>query len=227
MSNDALVMAYIHSANIACGYHAGDSQTMRATIDLCVQYGVQIGAHPSFEDREDFGRREMNLPGREIKKLIISQLSELNEIAIAVGKKLHHVKPHGALYNMSARDPVLAATIAKTIRDFDPALIIYGLSGSHSITEAKRLGLKTRSEVFGDRRYRDDGSLVPRSDPQALIENVEEVVAQVEQMAGKGTVRTLSGKDIPVLAETICVHGDGAYALEFAKAIAEILKNSK
>ena len=219
MNNDALIMPFITSANIACGYHAGDEKTIWQTIELAVQYKVKPGAHVSFLDKKNFGRQEMNLPAAEIYELVQQQLIIFKELADSFDIKPNHVKPHGALYNMSARDATIAKCIANAVKDFDASLIVYGLSGSHSVSEAKAVGLKTASEVFADRTYRDDGSLTPRSQPNALIEDAEKVVKQVLQMIHEGTVTTVSGKTIPIVAETICIHGDGKHAVEFAKAV--------
>lgn len=217
--NDAGIMPYINAANIACGYHAGDAETIGATIGLCMEYKVAVGAHPSFYDRENFGRQEMDLPVQDLYELVTQQLLILQEAAAALGTSLQHVKPHGALYNMSARDALPATIIARAVKDFDSDLVLFGLSGSHSITEAQKIGLKTASEVFADRTYQDNGSLTPRSKPGALIEDAAIVISQVLQMVKEGTVTTSSGKKIPLLAETICIHGDGLHAVEFAKAI--------
>jgi 5-oxoprolinase (ATP-hydrolysing) subunit A len=216
---DELIMPFINAANIACGYHAGDSITMWQTVELAIKHKVAIGAHVSFFDKENFGRSEMQLSSDEVYELVSQQLIILNEITTALDTKITHVKPHGALYNMSARDAMLANIIAKAIKDFDSSLILVGLSGSHSINEAKKIELKTASEVFADRTYQDDGTLTPRSQSNALIEEVDKVVKQVLQMTKEGMVTTTSGKTIPVVAETICIHGDGKHALEFAKAI--------
>ncbi|MEQ1675338.1 MAG: 5-oxoprolinase subunit PxpA [Chitinophagaceae bacterium] len=216
---DELIMPFISSANIACGYHAGDATIMQQTVELAMKHHVAIGAHPSFFDRENFGRIEMKLENNEVYDLVTQQLYILNEITTAFGGKLNHVKPHGALYNMSARDAMLSGVIAKAVKDFDTSLLLLGLSGSHSISEAKKIGLKTASEVFADRTYQDDGTLTPRSQPGALLKTVEEVVKQVMQMVNDKTVTTLSGKKIAVLAETICIHSDGEHAVAFAKAI--------
>ena len=219
MGNDEAIMPFITSANIACGYHAGDSATMWRTVELALKNNVAIGAHPSFFDRMNFGRNEMKLKNEEVYDLVTQQLIILNEIVTGLDTDLHHIKPHGALYNMSARNTGLANTIARAVRDFDASLILFGLSGSHSIREAKAIGLQTASEVFADRTYQDDGSLTPRSQPNAFIEDTGKVVQQVLQMIKVGTVTTVSGKIIPIVADTICIHGDGKYALEFAKAI--------
>lgn len=219
IGKDELIMPFITSANIACGYHAGDSTTMWQTVELAIKHNVAIGAHPSFHDKKNFGRIEMNLENGEVYDLVTQQLFILNEIVTGLDSKLHHVKPHGALYNMSARDATLASTIARAVKDFDASLILFGLSGSHLISEAKANGLTTASEVFADRTYQDDGSLTPRSLPNALIEDANKAVRQVLQMINEGTVTTVSGKIIPLVAETICIHGDGKHAVEFAKAI--------
>lgn len=219
IGNDELIMPFIHSANIACGYHAGDAATMQQTVELCLKYKVAIGAHPSFFDRENFGRTEVKLEQEEIYDLISQQLFILNETVAGFDTKLLHVKPHGALYNMSAKDSLLAKTIARAVKDFDASLIVVGLSGSYSVSEAKALGLKTANEVFADRSYQDDGSLTPRSQSNAIIDDTEKVVQQVVQMINEGTVTTKSGKKIPIVAETICIHGDGKQAVDFAKAI--------
>ena len=219
VGNDELIMPFISSANIACGYHAGDSTTIWQTAELAIKHKVAIGAHVSFFDKKNFGRSEMQLSGDEVYELVSQQLIILNEITTALDAKINHVKPHGALYNMAARDAALAQVIAKAIKDFDSSIILVGLSGSSSISEAKKLGLKTASEVFADRSYQDDGSLTPRSQPYALIEDVNKVVKQVLQIIKERTVTTLSGKTIPVIADTICIHGDGKQAVEFAKAI--------
>jgi len=224
IGNDATIMPLISSANIACGYHAGDAVTMQQTIELCIQHHVAIGAHPSFYDTENFGRTEINLPVQELYELITQQLFIFNEVALSLNQKIHHVKPHGALYNLSAKDQLTANIIARAIKDFDSDLILYGLSGSHSITEAKKVGLKTASEVFADRTYQDDGSLTPRSQPNALLENTEDAIQQVVQMIKEKTVTTLSGKKIPITADTICIHGDGKNAVAFAQTISQTMK---
>jgi len=227
MGNDALIMPFITSANIACGYHAGDIATMQQTIEVCLKYQVAIGAHPSFYDRENFGRTAMNLLPDDLYDLITQQLIIFSEVADSFDQKINHVKPHGALYNLSAKDKITAKVIADAVKDFDAALILFGLSGSHSISEAKKTGLVTASEVFADRTYGDDGSLTPRSQPNALIEETDKAVAQVLQMIKEGTVTSVSGKKIPLVGETICIHGDGKKAVEFAKAIHDAVQKKK
>jgi UPF0271 protein len=221
IGNDELIMPYITSSNIACGYHAGDEKTIQQTIKLAKKYNVSIGAHPSFLDRENFGRTEIKKSPDEIYELVIEQIKLTQKIAIDNNVPLHHVKPHGALYNMAAKDKKLAKAIADAVNDIDENLILYGLSNSFLISEAKSIGLKTKSEVFADRTYRDDGSLSPRTQPNALIENVDEVMQQVLMMLN-GKVKTVSGKEIPIFAETICIHGDGKHAIEFAKSITNL-----
>ena len=217
--NDDLLLPFISSANIACGFHAGDAVTMWQTVESAIKHNVAIGAHISFHDRNNFGRSEMQWNGEEIYELVSQQLIILQEITSSLDTKMQHVKPHGALYNMSARDATLAKIIAKAVKDFDSHLILFGLSGSHSISEAKAVGLQTASEVFADRSYQDDGSLTPRSQPHALIEETYNVIAQVIQLITNGTVTSITGKTVPIIAETICIHGDGKNAVKFAMAI--------
>ena len=224
VGNEKELMPFISSANIACGYHAGDEKIIWKTIELAMKYKVNVGAHPSFLDKENFGRKEMNLSYEEIYELVTQQLLLFNEIANSIDVGIHHVKPHGALYNISARDALIAKAIASAIKDFNPGLLLFGLSGSHSISEAKSIGLKTAAEVFADRTYQDDGTLTPRSQPNALIENVNEVAKHVLQMTKEETVTTITGKNLSINAETICIHGDGKEAVLFAKTIYEALK---
>lgn len=226
IGNEADLMPYITSANIATGFHAGNGEIIRHTMDLALKYGVRIGVHPSFRDREYFGRREMLLPPEKLYALILEQLIKLDLIAREKGAVLNHVKPHGALYNLAARDQKTARIIAQAVCDFNDSLWFYGLSGSYMISEAKALGLSTCSEVFADRTYRDDGSLTPRSEPGCLIEDEEIMIRQVLKMIREGKVTTTSGKQIPILAETICIHGDGKNAIAFAKKIYEATRIS-
>jgi len=224
--NDAAIMPFITSVNIACGYHAGNEDTMRQTISLAIENNVAIGAHPSFPDREHFGRREMSLSAGEVYQLVYEQLVILQNIANESKAVLHHVKPHGALYNQAARQQDLADAIVQAVKDFNSSLILVGLSGSCLITAAQHGGLKAASEVFADRTYQDDGSLTPRTQPKALIEDESESLRQVLQMVRFGTVTATSGKTIPIAAETICIHGDGAQAAVFAQRIHAMLKEN-
>ena len=226
MGNDEAIMPFISSANIACGFHAGDEKIMEQTIEYCIRHHVAIGVHPSFYDPKNFGRTEMNLSPEEVYDLIILQLRSIDSIAGAMAQKLSHVKPHGALYNMSAKSQEIAAAIAGAVKDFDEQLVLFGPSGSFSVMQAKALELKTANEGFADRSYQDDGSLTPRSQSNALLESSEKVVEQVLQMIREKTVTTVTGKKIPLEADTICIHGDGKYAVEFAKAINEALRKN-
>ena len=223
MSNDEAVMPYISSANVACGYHAGNENSIWETIELAQKYKVSIGAHPSFLDKENFGRKEIDLPAEDIYELVAQQLILFDEITSDADTGMQHVKPHGALYNMSAKNISIAQAIANAVKDHNTHLILFGLSGSYSISEAKAAGLKTASEVFADRTYQDNGHLTSRLQPHALIEDAGKVIQQVLQMIKEGTVTAISGKIIPIVAETICLHGDGIYAAEFAKQIHEAL----
>ena len=222
--NDERIMPFISSANIACGYHAGDEKSIWKCIELALQYKVTIGAHVSFLDKENFGRKEMSLPTAMVYELVTQQLVIMFELAIGLDTHIHHVKPHGALYNMAAKDPALASAVATAVKDFDPTLLFYGLSGSSLVEEGKKLGLRTVSEVFADRSYQDDGTLTPRSLPRAMIESDDDSLKQVLQMVRERTVTTLSGKQLPIIAETICVHGDGKDPVAFSKKINEGLK---
>jgi UPF0271 protein len=189
-----------------------------------MKHNISIGAHPTYSDRENFGRIEIHLPLSEVYDLVTKQIHLLREITKTAGASLHHVKPHGALYNMAARDKQLSAVISLAVKDVDEKLKLYGLSGSHLIREARNLGVKTVSEVFADRTYQDDGRLTPRSEPGALINDTDKAVQQVLQMIKEGKVTTVSGKIIPIVVETICIHGDGMHAVEFAKAVHDAIR---
>lgn len=219
IGNEEALMPYISSANIACGYHAGNNAAMERIVELCMQYNVAIGAHPSFPDKENFGRTEMQLPLNEIYDIVTEQLKVLNEIAIVKGATLYHVKPHGALYNMAAKQKDIAVTLAKAVKDFNPLLIYYGLSGSVMIEAAKQEGLCTASEVFADRTYQPNGSLTPRSLPDALITDSAIAIRQVRQMINTQSVKAINGETVSLQTDTVCLHGDGIHAVEFAKAL--------
>jgi len=222
MAYDGLIMPFIDAASIACGFHAGNSDTIKKTIDLALEHQVKIGAHPSFRDKENFGRREMKLPHDRVYAIVIEQLIKVDLIAKEKGARLHHMKPHGALYNMAAKDRGLAQTLATVVKDFDEKLVVYGLSGSYLVTEAEALGLKVAHEAFADRTYFDDGSLVPRKQPDAVIDSKEQMIHQVNQLVKNGTVTTVSGKTIAVKADTICIHSDTRHAWQYAKALREL-----
>ncbi len=219
MGNDAELMKYLSSVNIACGFHAGDATTMRETIELAIEHGIAIGGHPSYPDLQGFGRRAMALSTQEVYDVVLYQISAIKGICEASGGKLHHIKPHGALYNQAAKDKNLAESISKAIKSLDENLILYGLSGSYLIIEAEKIGLTTASEVFADRTYQADGSLTPRTEPNALIHNTKKAISQVLQMIQEQTVTTTNGEKVSLKCETICIHGDGENAVEFAKEI--------
>lgn len=224
--NDEAIMPFISSANIACGYHAGNEEIIKQTVGLAIKNKVAIGAHPSFFDKENFGRTEKNLATDEIYDLVILQLRTIDKITKERKIKLHHVKPHGALYNMSAKDPQIAKAIAQAVKDFDDDLILFGLSGSHSIKEAKAIDLKTANEVFADRTYQDDGSLTSRSQANALLEDVDKSVQQALQMIKEKTATSVNGKKISIIADTICLHGDGKNVVGFAGKIFQSLQQN-
>ena len=220
---DFELMDHVSSVNIACGFHAGSPTVMRRTVEAAFSKGVAVGAHPSFFDRENFGRSTKAVSASEVFDIVLYQISAMRGICESLGGRMHHVKPHGALYNQAAADPELATAIASAVKACDESLVLYGLSGSCLISEAQKIGLKAASEVFADRTYRNDGSLTPRSEPNALIDDTEECVAQVIRMIETGTVNSTDHRSVPIVAETLCVHGDGPHALEFAKALKEAL----
>jgi len=222
-ANDAAIMPWITSANIACGAHAGDAQSMRATLRLCRQWGVCAGAHPGYPDREHFGRRELDSSPAQIAATLHAQLQQLLDLAREEGVHVAHVKPHGALYNQCARDPALAATVAATIHAFDPGLILVGLAGSELPRAGLRAGLRVAHEAFADRRYLSTGELASRSVAGAVIERVDDAVDQARSVALGTGVDSLDGVHLPLEADTLCVHGDGAHAADFARSLREAL----
>lgn len=224
MPNDEKLMDYISSANIACGFHGGDPAVMQQTVALAVKKGVAIGAHPGLPDLQGFGRREMKITPNEAYQLTLYQIGALSGFVKAAASKLHHVKAHGALYNMAAKDNALAKAIVQAVYDFDPGLILYALAGSKMIDEAEKKGIVTASEVFADRSYQDGGLLTPRSADNALITNEEDAVNQVLGFALNQEVNSVNGNRIAVKAETVCLHSDGEHAVAFAKLIAERLQ---
>ena len=221
--NDELLYPYISSANIACGYHAGDLDCITKAIDFCIAHNVAIGAHPGFNDKPNFGRKEVKLSPERLQDLVMHEILVVRFSAMKRNKKMHHVKLHGAMYNMAARDKAMALTIADAVLRVDPDVIIYGLSGSYIISEAKAIGLATCSEVFADRTYQPDGSLTPRNQPNAMINSVAQSIQQVLQMLQEKTVTCADGTVIPIVAETICFHGDSDHAVAFAKHIHQTL----
>ncbi len=220
---DQEVLPYITSANIACGFHAGDPVVMERTVALCREYKVKAGAHPGFPDLEGFGRRNMSLTPEEVKACVLYQTGALKAFCDGAGIKLCHVKPHGALYNMAAKDYRLAKAICQAVQVVDDGLVLLALSGSEMIRAAWELGIPYASEVFADRAYQSDGTLVPRSQKGAVIEDEDLAVSRVIRMVQEGIVETIDGLDIPIQADSVCVHGDGAKALAFVKKIRESL----
>ena len=223
MGDDASLLDHVTSANIACGFHAGDPGTIHRTVELALAKGVAVGAHPSLPDLQGFGRRRMNVSAEEAYDMVLYQIGALAGFATACGGKLAHVKPHGALYNMAANDGKLAQAIAQAVRDFDKELVLFGLAGSELIRAGTQAGLKTANEVFSDRTYQADGSLTPRTQPDAMIHDAETAIAQVRRMLREGRVRSQQGSDVPVQPDTLCIHGDAPGAVEFARRIRQAL----
>ncbi|MCM3274107.1 LamB/YcsF family protein [Paenibacillus elgii] len=223
--NDEEMLRLVTSVNIACGFHAGDPGTMRQTVKSALDNKVAIGAHPGLPDLIGFGRRNMEISPQEAFDMVVYQIGALNGFVQAEGGVMRHVKPHGALYNMAARSAKLAEAIAEAVYKVNPKLILYGLSGSELIRAGAKLGLLTASEVFADRTYQSDGSLTPRSQPDAMINDPSAAVKQIMNMVKEGTVRSQQETDVPILAETICIHGDGKHAVEFARGIRDMLQD--
>ncbi|PTJ16061.1 5-oxoprolinase subunit PxpA [Staphylococcus simulans] len=220
---DHQIIPLITSANIACGFHAGDENVMYETVKLAKENGVGIGAHPGFHDIQGFGRRNMDLTPDEIYTLVAYQIGALSAFCRIHDVKINHVKPHGALYNMGARDKDIAHAIAQAVYDVDPSLILVGLSNTLLVSEAEAVGLKAANEVFADRRYEENGQLVSRKEADAVLTDTDEAIEQVVKMVKENKVIAKTGKEIELKADTICVHGDGAHALEFVSKIRERL----
>lgn len=223
---DAEIIPLISSANIACGFHAGDSEIMDNTLELCRINNVSAGAHPGYPDKENFGRTNMNATPKQVYDYTLYQLGALSAIAKAKGVRLQHVKPHGAMYNMAAKSRELSDAIVDAVYDFDSSLILLALSGSQMINSAKEKGLKYASEVFADRAYEADGALRPRSLEGAMIEDENEAIQRVVRMVKEGKVRAYTGEDVELEAHSVCVHGDGIKALEFVKALNTAFKEN-
>jgi len=226
MGNDEAVLGFVSSANVACGFHGGDPSTMRQTVAAAVARQVAVGAHPSLPDLVGFGRRVMQISPQEAYDMVVVQVGALAAVAATQGVRLHHVKAHGALYNMAAKDAALAQAICRAVHDVDAGLVLYGLAGSQLVRAAQEQGLRAAHEVFADRSYQDDGSLTPRSQPGAMIEDADAAVAQVLRMVREGVVRSVSGRDVPVQADTLCIHGDQPNALAFAQALTDALREA-
>jgi len=217
--NDSELMKLINTANIACGFHAGDEETMRKTVDLAIKHNVSIGAHPGFADKENFGRKRVNLTKDEIKKLILDQIQILSEISESRGLSLTHVKPHGALNNMACEDYELSFTIGQTIKEFNRELIFMVLPETEMEKAGKDLNLKVACEIFADRNYEDNGRLVSRDQSYALKSDVVEATQDIVNMLNDKSILCYSGKRIPCQIDSICVHGDGKNAVEIVKNI--------
>ena len=225
-ARDALIMDVVTSANIACGVHAGDLDVMKRSVDLAARRGVAIGAHPSFPDREGFGRREMNVLPAELEDVIVSQIEALSACCVAAGVRLRYVKPHGALYNLGARDEAVARTIADSVRRADSSLVLLGLYDSFLISEGERAGLTVASEGFPDRGYLADGKLVPRVRADAVLHDPELVAARAVSMARDEYVNSVDGKRIKVVPDSLCIHGDNPEALQLVKAARAALETA-
>lgn len=217
--HDDELLALVTSANIACGFHAGDAGTMRTSIEAARARNVAVGAHPSLFDRENFGRKELPVAPAEIFDAVVYQLGIFQAIAEACGVRPNHVKPHGALYNMAARDDDLAKAIAHAVANVDAQLIFFAPASSALARAGEAEGLQIAREVFADRNYCSDGSLVSRSRPDALLHNSSDAAPRVLRMLREGKVRSVDGKDVDVRAETVCLHGDNPEAVEFARAL--------
>jgi len=224
--NDPLLLEIVNSANIACGYHAGDKKTMEKTIEISKKNNVSIGAHPSFNDPENFGRKRINLPSGDIKKLILDQIIILSDVANDRGVKVTHVKPHGALNNMACEDYDLAKIISESIIQINKNLIFLVPTGSQMEKAGKKLGMKIAAEIFSDRNYEDDGNLISRSKKNAMITNPEIAKKHVIKMVENQALNCYSGKQIPCEIDSVCVHGDGKSAVSTAKQIKEGLIKS-
>jgi len=224
IGRDAEILPLVSSANVACGFHAGDPTIMAKTAQICKDSGTAIGAHPGFADLQGFGRRNMNVSPEDAKNMIVYQVGALDAFCQSAGVRLQHVKPHGALYNMAAKDAALARAICEGIYAYNPALILLGLANSQMIAAAKEIGLPYAEEVFADRAYEDDGTLVARTKPGAMIHDEDEAVSRVITMIKTHSVTSISGKEIEICPDSVCVHGDSEKALLFVKKIRSALE---
>ncbi|WP_318652390.1 LamB/YcsF family protein [Paenibacillus lycopersici] len=213
---DEELLAYVSSVNIACGFHAGDPHTIREAVERSVRAGVAIGAHPGLPDRLGFGRREMAVSPEEVYDYALYQIGALDAFVRAAGGKLRHVKPHGALYHMAGRSPALAAAFVRAVRAYDPALVLYAQGGSELLSEASRQGIGSAAEIFADRTYREDGTLTPRTEPNAVHRTAEAALVQTIGIITGGHVATAGGQRVPLQGDTVCLHGDGPHAAAFA-----------
>ncbi|MGG3449311.1 LamB/YcsF family protein [Domibacillus aminovorans] len=227
LSEQQEILKYVTSANIACGFHAGDPSVMRETVKLAIENNVKIGAHPGLPDLNGFGRREMKITPQEAYDMVVYQIGALQGFLSTCNETMQHVKPHGALYNMSAKDTKLAEAIAQAVYDVSPSLVLFGLAGSELTKAGEKIGLRTAHEVFADRTYQSDGTLTSRSQSDALITDEEQSVSQVVKMVTEGKVTSQQNTEVSLKADTVCIHGDGEHALAFAKYIKETLENNK
>ena len=227
LGRDEEILAHVTSVNIACGFHAGDPSVMRKTVREALKAGAAIGAHPGLPDMAGFGRRNMDVSPTEACDMVTYQIGALDAFIRQEGGTLHHVKPHGALYNMASAQRPLADAIVKAVQQFDRNLILYGLAGSELIRAGKAAGLQTAEEVFADRTYQDDGTLTPRRMPGAVISDPGQAVDQVLRMVREGKVMTLSGGGLPIQADTVCIHGDGDFAVSFASELRTRLQHEE
>ncbi|CAH0151475.1 lactam utilization protein LamB [Bacillus sp. Soil745] len=221
------ILKYVTSANIACGFHAGDPSVMRETVKLAIENQVKIGAHPGLPDLNGFGRREMKISPQEAYDMVVYQIGALQGFLSVFNEKMQHVKPHGALYNMAAKDAKLAEAIAQAVYDVSPELVLFGLAGSELVIAGEKVGLNTAHEVFADRTYQSNGTLTSRSQPYALITDKEQSVAQVIKMVTEGKVTSQQNTEVSLKADTVCIHGDGEHALAFAKYIKETIEQNQ
>ncbi|OGX83747.1 LamB/YcsF family protein [Hymenobacter coccineus] len=226
LGQDAAVLPFVTSVNIACGFHAGDPGVMRQTVRAALSHHVAIGVHPGLPDLVGFGRRDMAISPEEAFDMVVYQLGALGAVARAEGGRLHHLKPHGALYNMAATNAALAQAIAEAVHRVQPELVLYGLAGSELTKAGERLGLKTAHEVFADRTYQANGTLTPRRQPDAMVTSADAALAQVLRMVREGKVRSQQGPDVAIRADTVCLHGDGPHALEFAQRLHGALREA-
>jgi len=226
MGNDLAILPYIDAANIACGFHGGDPTVMRQTVAAALAHNVVLGAHPGLPDLQGFGRRAMQVSPQEVYDMVVYQIGALAAVAASQGARLHHIKAHGALGNTAAKNAALAEAIAQATRDVDASLIFYAQASTELITAGHNAGLTTVSEVFADRTYQPDGSLTPRSQPNAMITDLDAAIAQVLNMVVNGKVRTQDGREIAIVADTLCMHGDQPGAVAFARGIREALERT-
>jgi UPF0271 protein len=226
LGTDEAILKYVTSANVACGFHAGDPATMFKTVKLALEHNVGIGVHPGLPDLAGFGRRNIDITAQEAYEMVVYQIGSLWAFVKAEGGNLQHVKPHGALYNMAAVNKDLSEAIAEAVYKVNPELILFGLANSELVKAGEKVGLRTASEVFADRTYQQDCTLTSRKLPNCMIENDDDAVAQVIRMAKEGKVLTQQDVDVDIQADTVCIHGDGSHALSFAKKIRKTLEET-